>query len=474
MRCLCHGLALITLLASTQSTLAQDKLFGVHWWNYENGTAGDGPVGGSSLETILTHSVPWWGAQHFAPLYQQATTQYNAEMITRVDYDWGQTVPAPTTMAASDWANSVLGVVDTLGDHANIWIIGNEPNVTVEGEGWVDNKIHPDDYAAIYNTVRNAIKAQRPDDLVLLAPPSPGAAGGVRWMSGNTYLQQSIEAVVDLGGDIDGFAIHAYGSPFTNNVDAIAAGFQSSYASQLNVIDNAGFKDAPVYITEWSRGTSTTGDLAANEAVTAQFITKALADLHEWNQTFGNHNIVSTTWFVNQGYGGWESQSLDWWRSQGNPEGDPNDMWTAMMNAAQYPAGIAGTLPDPFPGDLNDDGRTDADDIDLLIDNMGNPAFDLDGDRDADSDDLTYMVEVLLGTSFGDATLDGVVDLLDLSALAANFYKTGGWADGDFNGFGGVDLNDLSIIASNWGAGSNVPEPALLIPAAALALTRRR
>lgn len=448
----------MTVLSLAGLARGEAKLNGVHWWSFENGVAGDGPVGGSSLETVLTHSVPWWGADYFKPLYQQATAQYDATMITRVDYDWGQTVPAPGTLSASDWAASVVDVTRTLGDHANIWIIGNEPNVTSEGAGWTDSKIQPADYAAIYTTVREAIKAERPDDLVLLAPPSPGGAQGIRWMSGNAYLQQSIAAVEALGGDIDGFAIHAYGSSFSSNPDVIASGFQASYASQLNTIDGMGYKQAPVYLTEWSRGTSTTGDLAANEAVTAQFITKALEELHAWNQTPGKHNIVSTTWFVNQGYGGWESQSLDWWRDRGNPEGDPNDLWTAMMNAS-YPAGMAGTRPVPFPGDLNGDTLVDDVDIDLLFANLGDPAYDVDGNGTTDYLDVRYLVTDILGTEFGDANLDGRVDLLDLSALASHFYQEGGWADGDFDGKAGVDLLDLSVLANYWGSGVAVPEP---------------
>lgn len=51
----------------------------------------------------------------------------------------------------------------------------------------------------------------------------------------------------------------------------------------------------------------------------------------------------------------------------------------------------------------------------------------------------------------GDANLDGTVNGLDLSALAAN-WQTGDatWQDGDFNGDGIVNGLDLSILAQNW------------------------
>ncbi|MEQ9454151.1 MAG: hypothetical protein RLN76_06105 [Phycisphaeraceae bacterium] len=59
----------------------------------------------------------------------------------------------------------------------------------------------------------------------------------------------------------------------------------------------------------------------------------------------------------------------------------------------------------------------------------------------------------------GDANLDGMVDLIDLSILASNFQTIGTWATGDFNGSGQVDLVDLSLLASNFGTSVTIPEP---------------
>jgi hypothetical protein len=56
----------------------------------------------------------------------------------------------------------------------------------------------------------------------------------------------------------------------------------------------------------------------------------------------------------------------------------------------------------------------------------------------------------------GDANGDGMVDVGDLSILAANYggsNKT--WSQGDFNGDGLVDVGDLSILAANYGKGSS-------------------
>ena len=65
-----------------------------------------------------------------------------------------------------------------------------------------------------------------------------------------------------------------------------------------------------------------------------------------------------------------------------------------------------------------------------------------------------------------DANGDGVVDDLDLTALAAHWQQPGGRNEGDFNGDGFVDDLDLTILATAWPGGgleiSAVPEPTTL------------
>lgn len=64
-------------------------------------------------------------------------------------------------------------------------------------------------------------------------------------------------------------------------------------------------------------------------------------------------------------------------------------------------------------------------------------------------------------TTPGDANRDGVVDLLDLDTLGANFGQSvGRFDDGDFNIDGTVDLLDLDILGANFAPSpSAVPEP---------------
>jgi hypothetical protein len=96
-------------------------------------------------------------------------------------------------------------------------------------------------------------------------------------------------------------------------------------------------------------------------------------------------------------------------------------------------------------------------------------------------------------TFYGDANLDGLVDISDLARLANNWLAAGDWSDGDFDYNGIVDAADLGLLGTNWDAladssfeealtslalpTSAVPEPAVayaLVLAAIAALTARR
>ena len=97
-------------------------------------------------------------------------------------------------------------------------------------------------------------------------------------------------------------------------------------------------------------------------------------------------------------------------------------------------------------------------------------------------------------TRYGDANLDGQVNLQDFNRLASSFGTTGTavWTQGDFNYDGNVNLQDFNRLASNFGLsaagpevtpddwarlGAAVPEPtslALFAVAASAAMCRRR
>lgn len=132
------------------------------------------------------------------------------------------------------------------------------------------------------------------------------------------------------------------------------------------------------------------------------------------------------------------------------------------------------------PGDFNLDSNFNVADINILCDKLQNGSayahlYDLTNDNAVTFADMTYEVETILGTHFGDTDVDGDVDLSDLGNLATNYGMSSGasWGLGDFDCDGDVDLNDLGTLATYYGQGSaqafadfqaltgvSVPEPA--------------
>lgn len=93
-------------------------------------------------------------------------------------------------------------------------------------------------------------------------------------------------------------------------------------------------------------------------------------------------------------------------------------------------------------------------------------------------DDIAWDI-----TAYGDANLDGKIDDIDATIVAANWQQSGAtWSHGDFNSDGTVDADDTALMAANWlttwdavlpagSAAAAVPEPsavALLLSALAM------
>ncbi len=60
-------------------------------------------------------------------------------------------------------------------------------------------------------------------------------------------------------------------------------------------------------------------------------------------------------------------------------------------------------------------------------------------------------------TWYGDANLDGQVDISDLGRLATAWQTSGSWVNGDFDYSGFIDISDLGKLATNWQAGVGNP-----------------
>lgn len=115
--------------------------------------------------------------------------------------------------------------------------------------------------------------------------------------------------------------------------------------------------------------------------------------------------------------------------------------------------------------DFDQNGETDAVDIDLMVAQLGTdaPAFDLNHDGVVNEYDLEAVLAGAFGTTWGDANLDQRIDGVDLAILQANLFQSPtNWATGDFNGDGATDVRDFNIWRrqkGNFAATSTVPEP---------------
>jgi hypothetical protein len=126
-------------------------------------------------------------------------------------------------------------------------------------------------------------------------------------------------------------------------------------------------------------------------------------------------------------------------------------------------------------GDFNRDLVIGVQDVDLLsqaiAEDSSDLTFDLDASRLVEGGDLEFMIHEVLGTSLGDANLDGEFDTSDLvMVLQAGKYETqldAGWSEGDWTADRRFDTSDF-VAALQEGAYEQgpvgnltaVPEPA--------------
>ncbi len=101
-------------------------------------------------------------------------------------------------------------------------------------------------------------------------------------------------------------------------------------------------------------------------------------------------------------------------------------------------------------GDFDADGELGVADIDLLCAAISSGShdvtFDLTGDGLVDVADMNEMIMGVVGTLFGDANLDGSVDVSDFAVINANrFTFATSWGAGNFNCDGAVDASDFAI-----------------------------
>ncbi len=153
---------------------------------------------------------------------------------------------------------------------------------------------------------------------------------------------------------------------------------------------------------------------------------------------------------------------------------DVNELVGVYINPSAQLEGFAlryfAMLP-AFAGDFNGTNALDAEDIDLLAEQItiasNNRVYDLNEDTIVDEDDLTFLIHDLLNTYYGDSNLDGEFNSSDLVAVfEAGQYEdaialNSGWASGDWNGDSEFTSADL-VRAFQGGGYEQGPQAAIM------------
>ena len=139
--------------------------------------------------------------------------------------------------------------------------------------------------------------------------------------------------------------------------------------------------------------------------------------------------------------------------------GDMSRSWTA--NAATPGAVVDFGV---TTGDLTGDGLVNGSDIDVLFDAINSQSlvayYDLDGSLTVNTLDVEHLLGIL-GTSFGDANLDQVVDGTDYGIWNSHKFQSCNktWSTADFNGDGVTDGSDYNL----WNANKFQAAPAAAV-----------
>lgn len=107
-------------------------------------------------------------------------------------------------------------------------------------------------------------------------------------------------------------------------------------------------------------------------------------------------------------------------------------------------------------GNVNQAFGTDSFDIDATYSHFGDSDWyaDIDSSGNVDQADVDALVHVVFGTHYGDANLDGRVDLQDFASIGQHFGdQPTGWHQGNFTGDASTDLNDFALLGQNFGKG---------------------
>lgn len=227
------------------------------------------------------------------------------------------TLPVPAQYAnfAQRCANFVQATANNMGaDRTHFWLIGNETNLAIEwpNDG-ISNLVYisPANYADCFAQVYTAIKAVRPNDMVLVQPLAPYGgpySSGTLWIYNHPgqpinwidYQWQMLTEIANLGITPDGLAIHAGSRGYNPTTVFNEDGNARSNSPGLNLAFGSEamrewimfgtppeFWDMPLYITEtnglyWWKGGGP--ETASDPAYQSGYMQALFGFIDDWNQ----------------------------------------------------------------------------------------------------------------------------------------------------------------------------------------------
>lgn len=295
--CVCLGVAMLGAPAQDAS-----HIYGIHSWGWGAGGLLQGKSGWS-VEVVHTEPYPF-------DLTHADAVQIVAEgftLIIRIDYQApSQTLPE-TSGAIASYVSGCAAKVAEFGDVCHTWILGNEFNADFGGSVPVATA------ESVYRQVADAIHAAQPEAIVLvgaIAPWNATLTGSGPYPSNRQWLNYFYDLVQRLGGDADGFAIHAYGGRGGDSDprDDDEMGF-GVYQRWMEIIDShPEASQRPVYLTEMNHAADGDGATPGFPLYpySAGYIQRLFEEIGTWNE-LEPHRIRCACWFshANGGFPGY-------------------------------------------------------------------------------------------------------------------------------------------------------------------------
>ncbi len=190
------------------------SLRGVHWFD-----SGRSDLTGTFWNVELVYGVSSQPAENEALVYDSdevakarrhcvAARNYGLVNIVRIDWKEGHAVPTNPYLYGI-WREHFNRAVNELKDVATIFIVGNEP--TLEPHDVISGTQYGDAFNALYGDTNKVAGV-----MYLAAGPAAFSHTDVAGYGFETDIQW-LRSASNAIHDLDGWALHTYGSPYLNN-----------------------------------------------------------------------------------------------------------------------------------------------------------------------------------------------------------------------------------------------------------------